>query len=83
MRVLLSCRGLFSRCLSFHPRTGVCGCLETLPKAHAASYSSQPGSKDVSLSFASYESTQAEDQRSPIIILHGTIRQQEQLEKLI
>ncbi|KAH6934564.1 hypothetical protein HPB50_025429 [Hyalomma asiaticum] len=28
-------------------------------------------SKDVTLSFASYESTQAEDQRSPIIILHG------------
>ncbi|XP_037513410.1 protein ABHD11 [Rhipicephalus sanguineus] len=71
MRVLLSCGRLFSRCLSFHTRTGVCACLETLPKARAASYSSQPGSKDVSLSFASYESTQAEDQRSPIIILHG------------
>ncbi|XP_065291545.2 sn-1-specific diacylglycerol lipase ABHD11-like isoform X1 [Dermacentor albipictus] len=71
MRLLVSCSTLFSKCLSLHSRAGVCECLETFPKVQAASYCCQPGSKHVSLSYASYESTQAEDQRSPIIILHG------------
>ncbi|XP_054918491.2 sn-1-specific diacylglycerol lipase ABHD11-like isoform X2 [Dermacentor andersoni] len=71
MRLLVSCSTLFSKCLSLHSRAGVCQCLETFPKVQAASYCCQPGSKHVSLSYASYESTQAEDQRSPIIILHG------------
>ncbi|XP_077509917.1 sn-1-specific diacylglycerol lipase ABHD11-like isoform X1 [Amblyomma americanum] len=71
MHALASCGRLLTKRLSLQPRIRVCGCLEALVRASAASCGNQPGSKDVSLSFASFESTQAEDHKPPIVILHG------------